>query len=362
MQTLVIADHAFVLRERSLIRRVLVGLADEGLRVRCAIPRSLEESINLDVITDVVGYEDRGLVLSRSARVQRLLARLSAIDGEDPQLDIVHVFGGSAWNFGIDLAKRTNALAALEVWRPGLADRARALRSGDARVAFFAPSPGIERALLKEGAGLLVRLTPWGVHLPKAAHPVLRPGRAASIMLAGSGRNRASFLGAFVGACNVVAKRAETMLFVDADAASRTGLWKHARQAGILDRVSLIDAAEERRDLVVRADILLYPDNRGEQRTLLLDAMASGMAVIASADPMVAALVPDQTARVLKDPSPETWEAELHRLLENPDQARALAQSARERIRLDFRASTHIRSIVDAYEWLTSPDTIPFTR
>lgn len=360
MQTLVIADHAFVMRERSLIRRVLVGLADEGLRVRCAIPRSFEESVNLDVITDVIGYDDRGLTLSRSARVNRLLARLRALEGDDPGLDIVHVFGGSAWSFGIDLARRTHALAALEVWRPGLADRARAFRSGDARVAFFAPSPGIERALLKEGAGLLVRLTPWGVHLPMSAHPVLRPDRVASIMLAGSGRNQSGFLSAFVGACKVVAAREDTMLFVDADAALRAGLWKHARQAGVLDRVSLIDATEDRRELVVRADILLYPDNRGEQRTFLLDAMASGMAIIACADPMTASLIPDQTARILKDPSPETWESELRRLLENPDEARTLGRSARERIRLDFRASTHIRSIVDAYEWLTSPSAIPF--
>lgn len=360
MQTLVIADHAFVQRERSLIRRLLVGLADEGQRVRCAIPRSLETSVNLDVITDVFGYEDRGLLLSRSARVSKLLAQLRAADGDDPKLDIVHVFGGSAWNFGVDLARRTNALAALEVWRPGLAERARSFRSGDARVAFFAPSPGIERALLREGAGLLVRLTPWGVHLPKAGHPILRPDRVTSIMLAGSGRSESGFMNAFVGACNVVAGREDTMLFVDADAAGRTNLWKQARELGVLDRVSLIDATEDRRDLVVRADILLYPENRGEQRTLVLDAMASGMAILALEDPMVASLIPEQTARILKDPSSVTWETELRRLLEHPDEARALGQSARDRIRLDFRATNHIRSVVEAYEWLTSPSAIPF--
>lgn len=360
MQTLVIADSAFVLRERSLIRRLLVGLADEGLRVRCAIPASLETNVNLDVITDVIGYESRGLLLSRSARVNALLKKLRTLEGDEPRLDIVHVFGGAAWSFGVDVARRTGALAALEVWRPGLADRARSFRSGDARVAFFAPSPGIERALLREGAGLLVRLTPWGVHLPRTPHVILRPDRAATVMLAGSGRNQAGFMEAFVGACNVAASRQDIMLFVDADAAQRAGLWRHARQAGVLDRVSLIDATEDRRDLVVRADILLYPESRGEQRTLILDAMAGGMAIVACDDPMVPSLIPDQTARVLKHASAETWEAELLRLLDHPEEARALGQSARDRIRLDFRASTHIRSVVEGYEWLTSPTAIPF--
>jgi len=360
VHTIVIADHGFITHERSLTHRLLVGLADEGIRVRCAIPRSLLESIELDVITEVVGYEDRGLMLSRSARVTRLLNELRALDPDSPPIDLVHIFGGSAWGFGVELARRTDAVAVLEVWRPGLVERARALRSGDARVAFFAPAPGIERALLREGAGLLVRLTPWGVHIPKSPHPILREDRVASIMLAGSGRSAAEFSAAFQGACDVIAQRDDTMLFVDADAALRAGLWKHARAKGVLDRFSLIDAAEERRDLVVRADILLYPDCRGEQRTLLLDAMANGMAIIANADPMVAALVPDQTARVLTDPSPETWQAELQHMLDFPDEARALGRSARERVRNEFPASKHIRAVIEAYEWLTNPSVIPF--
>jgi glycosyltransferase involved in cell wall biosynthesis len=179
-------------------------------------------------------------------------------------------------------------------------------------------------------------------------------------VIAGGGRSAAAFVAAFRGAIDVLGERSDAMLFVDADAARRTGVWRLAREAHLLDRVSLIDAVEERRDLVVRNDILMYPDHRGEQRTLLLDAMGAGMYVIAHADPLVQCLIPDQTARVLHDPSAEIWAAELRRALDEQNATRALGMSARERIRSDYRASNHVRSVVDGYEWLTSADAMPF--
>ena len=355
MRTLIIADRAFVMRERTLLSRLVIGLADEGVRVACAVPVSLLERVQMDFpVGPVLGFEDGGVVLSREPRVSRLIEKLQAPERDRAQFDIVHAFGGSIWGFTLDLARRLDALSVLEVWRPGLADRARALRSGHQPIAFFAPSPGIERILLKEGVGLTVRLTPWGIMPTKTPNPLLRENREVSIVLIGSGRDTSAIVDAFNGTCQVLRSHPDAMLFIDTDAAARTHIWKLARQQNLVDRISIIDAVEERRDLVIRCDILLYPESRGEQRTILLDAMGAGMAVIARADPMIGALVPDVTARVLTDPSAETWASEIERLLENPENARALGRSARQRIRNEYRATTHVRSVIDAYEWLMS--------
>ncbi len=360
VRVVIVTDEPFVCRERTLIRRLLVGLADEGVRAQVAVPEEVAHAVELDVVGPVVPFECRGTWLSRQLRAQRLADSILA-SAPDVPVDIVHVMGGSAWGLASDVARRLRSIVVFEVWRAGLSDRSRAMRvAGDHRVAFFTSSPGIERTLLREGAGLVVRLTPWGVHAPSRPNPVLRPGRPPAIVLAGSGRNTSSFLAAFRGACLTLDEFPDAMLFVDADAARRAGIWKLAQAAGLLDRVSLIDAVEERRDLVVRNDILLYPDHRGEQRTLLLDAMAAGMCVIAHADPLVTCLIPDQTARVLNDPSEEIWSAELRRALKLPNEARALGLSARERIRTDYRATNHVRSVLDGYEWLTTSDAVAF--
>lgn len=360
VRVLLITDQHFVTRERAMIRRLLVGLADEGVYAQIAVPAAVAPDLELDVVAPVVPFEAAGSVFSRPLRAERLVER-SKLSSPDRAIDIVHVLGGSAWTLAAAVAQRLGAIAVFEVWRAGLTERARAMRiAAEHAVAFFTPSPGIERALLREGAGLIARLTPWGVHVPAKANPVLREGRPPSIVLAGGGRAGASFVTAFRGVCDVLSRHHDAMLFVDADAAGRNNLYRLTREASLLDRVSFIDAVEERRELVVRNDILLYPEHRGEQRTFLLDAMGAGMAVIAHADPLVAALLPDQTARVLDNPTSELWASELQRLLEDPPKARTLGLSARDRIRSEYRATTHIRSVLDGYEWLTSADAMPF--
>jgi glycosyltransferase involved in cell wall biosynthesis len=362
VRSLILADRAFVNRERALLSRLSMGLADDGVRVSAALPISLIERTQNDFpVGPVIGYEDTGVFLSRSPRVTRFIERLRAPDRDKTQFDIIHAFGGSAWNFALDLGRRLDALTVLEVWRPGLADRACSLRSGTQRVSFFAPSPGIERLLLKEGAGLTVRLTQWGVWATKSPNPIMREERAPSIVLIASGRDSSAVTAAFLGAASVLRSHSQVMLFVDADAARRSPIWKLARQEDIVDRVSIIDAVEERRDLVIRCDLLLYPEARGEQRSVIYDAMGAGMAVIAAADPMNPALIPDVTARVLSDPGAEMWNTEIARLIDQPEVARGLGRSARDRIRNDFRATSHIRSVLEAYEWLLSSKPITAT-
>lgn len=362
MRSLILADRAFVMRERALLSRLSMGLADDGVRVSAALPLSLIERAQNDFpVGPLIGYEDSGVFLSRSPRVTRFMERLRSLDRDKTQFDIVHAFGGAAWNFALDLGRRLDALTVLEVWRPGLADRARSLRSGTQRVSFFAPSPGIERLLLKEGAGLTVRLTQWGVWATKSPNPVMREHRSPSMVLIASGRDSSAVTVAFLGACAVLRTNPEIMLFVDADAARRSPVWKLARQENLVDRVSIIDSVEERRDLVIRCDLLLYPEARGEQRSVIYDAMGAGMAVIAAADPMNPALIPNVTARVLTNPDTEMWTTEIRRLVDQPDLAREIGRSARDRIRNDFRATAHIRSVLEAYEWLSSSRPITAT-
>ena len=118
-------------------------------------------------------------------------------------------------------------------------------------------------------------------------------------------------MSAFEGVVSAMPGERLYHLFVDAEAAHRTGIWPVARGLGVLDRLSLIDEMEGRRELVLRGDVLVQSDARGEQRSLVLDAMASGMIVLAAEDPMVSYLVNGRTARTVSGTRSDEWAAAL---------------------------------------------------
>ncbi len=369
MHALILTDASFATRERALLSRLEVGLADEGVRIIHAIPRSAaaDESGQPagELFVQRVLYEDRGPGLLRRMRDRRLAESLDAL--REPQderpIDIVHVFGEGAWATGADMAGRFQIPLAVEVWSSAALERVPHLRiPGPDRppLVYFAPDRPVERRLrdVLEGAPVAsLRYTPWGVHTPAEPHDLLAQGRAPSAMIVGSGlqpSHYAALLSALAGG-----PQAELMVFADAGAIARAGAWSMVSRLGLTDRFTLTPDAEVRRDLTLRCDALLVPDVLGEHRSIALDAMAAGIAVIAAADPMVGWLIDGVTARLVEPTSAEAWGAALSSVLADRQAAARLASSAREHVRLQQRASAHVASVVDAYEWLTT-DTLPF--
>src|SRR5690606_5421874 len=129
-----------------------------------------------------------------------------------------------------------------------------------------------------------------------------------------------------------------------------------------LQRFSLAPNLEGRREPVLRGDLLLLPEALGEHRSIALDAMAAGMAVVALADPYVGSLIDGRTAALVKEPGADLWAAALSPLLEAADAAHALGERAREFVRTERRASVHVASLVDGYEWLTSSQSLPMVQ
>jgi glycosyltransferase involved in cell wall biosynthesis len=150
------------------------------------------------------------------------------------------------------------------------------------------------------------------------------------------------------------------MVFADAEAARRTRLWSHARSLGILPRLSLIEELEGRRDLLLQGDLLIVPEAKGEQRSVVLEAMATGMIVVAARDEMVSVLQDGRTARLVPGADARAWGEVLRDVLTHREKTRALTRSAAEYVRTQRRASEHVRAVLEAYRWLSGRDAIPF--
>lgn len=364
MRVLILVDEFFAKREQTLLTRLEVGLADEGVRVVHAMPDSAAAFGPGEVVSRVLTYHGASRWLSNGSVARGLARTLRELRGkgeEGPIVDVVHVFGGSAWSLGSVLARELEAMLVLEVWRTGLVGRAREfVPKSEPHTLFIAPDPTIERMLRDEPAQLLVRAVPWGVLAPSEAKRVLPPERSASLMMIGTGRAAPAFTAAFEGAAMIIRQFPDVMLFCDALAALRAGLWGLAKKLGVSDHVSLIEDLEGRRDLVLEGDVLLQPDASGEQRSITLDALGAGIVVVAAEDPAVAILQEGVTARLVKPGVPAHWASVLRDVLEDPQRARTLAASGRAFAMKERRASDHIRGVLEAYSWAKSGGALPF--
>lgn len=363
MRAVILVDASMAARERMMISRLEVGLADEGVRIVHALPERALRWHQGGVFSQMVTYKDEGLPLSLAWRTQRLLASLDELAGPaDRPADIIHVFGENCWPLAVALASQTGAALALEVWSAGLVRAAVRMRIGpdDSPATCLAPDAAIERLLREENSASVVRLAPWGVHTPATAHELLPDGRAWSVLVIGSGREPQTMLAAIEGVAAAAAGMPDLMIFADADAVMRANLWPTIKRLGLVDRFTMIPDVEARRDPALRCDVLVCPEARGEHRTLVLDAMATGMLVIAAADPNVSWLIDGRTARIVDKKAADRWQSAVSWALENRGAARELAESARAFVKENCRASSQVSAVMDVYEWLTAGETIPF--
>lgn len=368
MRALILADELFASRERAMLSRLEVGMADEGVRVIHAVPEHAAgrssghaDGRGPDIFSQAIAYSDVAMPFADRFRAASLARSLEELVTDENPVDVIHVFGGGVWNLGIQLGKLTEAGVVLEVWRSGLAARVGSTREKHGPpIVFLAPDPSIERLLLAEGPGVTVRPAPWGVHVGSESREILPENRTPSVMVIGTGRDPRPYAAALEGIALAVKSGLDCMIFMDALAARRARVWPLAQRLGLLPRLSLIEELEGRRDLVLLGDVLVQPDASGEQRSILLDAMASGMIVIAAADASVSALIDGRTARLVDRPDAELWGAVAGGVLRNRAASRAIGQSARKFVKEHRPASSQVRAILDAYRWLGSNDAIPF--
>ncbi|MCA9275298.1 MAG: hypothetical protein KDA29_04670 [Phycisphaerales bacterium] len=359
MRVLILADAQFARHERALIERVIVGLAVEGYEAQLVLPkdRGLQE-FSVGVLGEPIWYADRGLALTqkiRAAQIARQIAK-DAKKPDDPQgiVDIVHVMGGGAWGMGRELARLLGAGLALEVWRAGLADQANGLNlTEDDQAMFLVPEKAFERNMHQSMPEAMIRCVPWGAQIPERPVQVFREGKLFSIVLMSSGRQHERGIAAFEGIADAIAQRDDVMVFANQEAVARAGLWSRVKSRKLESRFTVIDRCEDRRDLMLRCDMMIYPDTLHEERTLLLDAMGAGLVLIASRDEQIQPLSEDSGVILIERGSREHWAEQIRAVIESREFAQQTAERSRAYIRANRRSALHIEALSDAYSDLT---------
>ncbi|MCA9294679.1 MAG: glycosyltransferase [Phycisphaerales bacterium] len=406
MRVLLLADRDFAYREHAMLRRLQIGLLDEGIVAQQAHAMSTPAGAPGEAPTEVVRFQDAGPSLTLTIRARRLVRELEdradAPVQDDRLVDVVHAFGSGAWPMARALARETGAAlcyefhALTQVDQIGKAEHAavRALAPGTA-MAWSCADAGLIEAVEAASARAKVRLVPWGVHVPEAPAPERREGEplALAILADPASPDHPGALLEALAAFDPDAlrlppgarERAEAatlmtkptaapgdapdtvdpwtmlpdrpMLFVDE--ASRSWLHRAGRldQLGLRERLTLTPSLEANRSLALRCDALIVPTATGAQHSLVLDAMALGMRVIAARDSACSILRDDETAFLTDVASPNTaaWTAVLNRAFPDEGRGHMPTESARAILRDERLASHQIAELINLYGELGGP-------
>jgi glycosyltransferase involved in cell wall biosynthesis len=354
-RVLILPDRSLAQRERTLLERLEIGLADEGVRVAHALPASLAPMSVGGVYSTVVHYQDAwapGLGPVKARALIDLLEEASPPERDKNLIDVVHCFGQGSWSLGRLVGEMTGAAVVLEVHdaastpaaaqlavKPGNGVHAVSL-ADDALAKLCKPSP-------------MIRLAPWGVYTPEQPVSQLSPpDRLEVVALLGSGATERPIFAAVKALCDFARKMPEDhrpMILVDAGLADRCRIYRWLGQLGFAGRLCEVADLEGKRDVLAESDVLLLPEALGEQRSSVLEAMAAGTIVVAAADKHNGTLIEGVTCRLVGGSSVSDWQPVLDGILLDQPRRAALSESSSKWVASQRSASSHVRETLVTY-------------
>lgn len=304
----------------------------------------------------------------RDVRAFRRLVRLIRDEG----VDLLHAHLTYAAIWGVLASRITGrpCVATLHVqpsesaaWsRPGLRERLMGVLLDRWAAAVIAVSEAVRDAYVRAG-----RLDPARIEVVHngidcgalASHPGRRsaarrelglaPGALAvlTVSVLREGKGLDVLLQA---APAVVASVPEAVFLVAGDGPSGDALRARAAELGLSERVRWLGFRQDIGDLLAAADLFVLPTLRDALPTALLEAMAAGLAVVASDTGGIPEIVEAPSLGQLVPPSdPEALARAIAHLLARPAERTAMGEAARDHVHARFSLQAWIERLEGVY-------------
>lgn len=199
---------------------------------------------------------------------------------------------------------------------------------------------------------------PSGVEIPPESQleEVLMPDQNPVIGAAGAlepGKGLRHFLRA---TSTLLKDFPQALILIAGSGPEERPLRKLAYELGIAESVTFLPNLKEFDSAIRAMDIFVLPSLKQGLGTVMLEAMARRLPVIASDSGGVRCVVTNGTTGLLVPPADEQALADRIRfLLENPERARALGKAARERVVEHFPVDKMVSATLDLYRQALKP-------
>jgi L-malate glycosyltransferase len=154
-----------------------------------------------------------------------------------------------------------------------------------------------------------------------------------------------------------VASRTAANLILVGQGPERVRLEERVRELGVVDRVQFTGAVDDPAEILRAADVFVLPSVAEGMSNSLLEAMATGLPCLASNIGGNTDLLEGGTGILVPSQDPGAWSAALLNVLENPDLAHRLGETARRRIDAEFALPVVIDRYLALYRQLLSEPT-----
>ncbi len=351
MHVALIVDEERLLHEQPTLNRLSIGLIGEGVRLTRVVPEpivsaAVDEGEQRIALATRVAAPMRVLPWMRRDRASRLVA---AMEKDAP--DVLYAMGESAWAVGLDVSRTLDRPLAVDVWSAGQIRSVPRGRAARTVAAYVAPTRPMARSLRERVDPELVCLVPLGVALPSAPRAVLEePQKSIAIAVIGGARDVPAYRALLNGLSRVVREMPQVQVFLELNGPNEHEIWRHVRKLNLLEHISALTDASQHRALLTRCDILMLPEQFGELRSIMLEAMSLGMPVIAGGDPFLDMLVDDVSASIVEEGDAEEWGRRITRVISEPETARRLGAGARDRVAAEHRSSDQVSRLIDVFE------------
>jgi glycosyltransferase involved in cell wall biosynthesis len=191
---------------------------------------------------------------------------------------------------------------------------------------------------------------PPGVHAEKQSPTPREPENPLSAVVSGNGRLDTQYAGLLQAMVQIIDRYPQTQFFFDGQGSDQHRLWREAERLHLLPNMSFIPRRLGHREMLLRADVLIQPQALNRSRRLTLQAMARGVPILAQRDRWLDYLIPEWTAYVLDESSPEGWVYLLTRLIEEPELGQKLGESAQQWVSENRLAADQIGRALELYQ------------
>ncbi len=352
MHIALIIDEERLTQEQAMLNRLCIGLMAEGVQVTRIVPDEFyadaldegEQRIALAARIEAPMKVLPWMKRSRTAQIAEELAKAMP--------DALYAIGEQAWALGMDIAQAVARPVVIDVCSSRQAEMV-----PRGRIPFIAgyvvPSRGIADVLRRRMDASLVNLVPMGIAAPVQAGQILEDaGQSVGLAVIGQANDVAAYESLLRGVSAAAQARPQLQLFLELRGPREHEIWRVAERLDLLGSISTIAHASPYRSLLTHCDVLLIPDSGGELRSMMLEAMALGMPVIARQDPALDILVDGQTAWLLRRGVPEEWQSAVLDAVGRPEAAREIGLRGRQAVLREHRSSDQVSRLISSLETL----------